>query len=77
VREKRLTCPDQANKVNSPRIPVHEHEREVKHFHRVLEEHFPTEGNAMGDIAYQGGLNVDRLCQVSSCQGGHDRGISP
>jgi len=37
-------------------------DREVECLHCVLEVHFPAEGNALGDIAGQGGLNADGLC---------------
>jgi hypothetical protein len=47
-------------------ISVRKSECEVKCFHRIPDLHFATEGNALGDIAYEGGLNVDGLCQTRS-----------
>jgi len=58
--ETKFTCLNQAEKLNG-RISFRERDREVKCFHRVLEVRFSAEGDALGDIACQGGLNADGL----------------
>ena len=52
--------------MNDRRILVREHECHVKCSPRVLKLLFPAEGNALGDIAYQRGLNADGLCRHPS-----------
>ena len=51
--------------MNNVRILACEYERKVKCFHRLFEFHLSAQGNALGDVAYQGWLDADGLGQVS------------
>jgi hypothetical protein len=61
MRQKIFTCLDQEKKHNNIWILVRKRECEIKSFVRIPDVPYPTEGDALGDTACQGGLNADRL----------------
>lgn len=67
----KLTCLYQEKQVNSFRISVSKHEREVESFRRVLEVLISAQGDALREIASQRRPNTNRLCSISGCQGNY------
>jgi hypothetical protein len=57
---------DQKQQTSFILVFVHEHEGEIKRFHRIFELSFSTVGDAQGDTAHQRWLNADALYRHTS-----------